>query len=252
MQLIYDSGYTIYAVVRDSDNEVYNHSLAVFEAWDVDNLVAGDYHYDLTDQSGDLYDWTFPILAENAYTVVYYMKTGGSPAITDLVLSDKSVNYTGTAITDPEAPPTGAYISVDTGDNLALSRLNTGSWDDATTSDKTKAIAMATVAIDQLNFIGDKTDDDQELEFPRGTDTAIPVGIQRATFEISLALLDGADPEMDFASLSQVSSGIANVRATYKRTSNSPHLIAGIPSSTAWRYLLPYLRDVSGITVSRV
>ena len=169
-----------------------------------------------------------------------------------MTVGNAEVSYTGTTIVDPEAPPSGAYISIETGDNLALLRLNTDPWDDASDTNKTQAIQMATEAIDRLNFIGEKTEETQDLEFPRGDDTEIPVGIQRATFEIALALLDGADPELDFASLSQISSGIANVRATYNRTSNQPHIIAGIASSTAWRYLLPYLRDTSGVKVSRV
>ena len=152
----------------------------------------------------------------------------------------------------PAEPSSGAYISVEEGDLYAAQRLYTDSWDDATTADKDAAIIMATKAIDRLNFIGDKTVSTQELEFPRGDDTVIPEDIKRVCFECCIALLDGADPELDYASLSQVSSGIANVRGTYNRISASPHLIAGIPSSTAWRYLLPYLRGGRGIKISRV
>lgn len=254
MQLIYDSGYYVYAVVRNGAGQVYNKVNAAFETWNDVNLLADEYDYDLTDKGGDQYLWTFPVLAESDYKVIYYLRvsSGASPTVHDLRIDKRNVSYTGTAIVDPADPGDGMYISIETGDNLSLNRLNTSAWDDASDPNKTIAIKMSTVAIDQLNFIGEKVEDDQELEFPRDEDTTIPVGIQQATFEISLALLDGADPELDFASLNQVSSGIANVRATYNRASNPAHIIAGIPSSTAWRYLLPYLRDSRAIKMSRV
>ena len=253
MQLIYDSGYPVYAIVRrKSDGYVYNHITALFEIWVNAKLIAEEYDYTLMDEGGDLYTWIFPVLTGADYTVVYYLLAGAVPAVSDFVIDDRNVVYSGSAIVDPEAAPAGSYISTETGDNLALLRLNTTAWDEASIVNKQKAIKMATDAIDMLNFIGEKTEDDQELEFPRGGDTEIPVYIQRATFEIALALLDGADPELDFASLNLVSSGIANVRSTYNRASNPAHIIAGIPSATAWKYLRPFLRDSRAITMSRV
>ena len=254
MQLIYDSGYYVYATIRNGDGEAYNKATAAFETWSNSNLTGDKYDYDLTDNGGDHYSWIFPTLAENDYKVIYYLRTasGASPTANDIKIDDRNVSYTGSAIVDPADAGDSMYISIDTGDNLALLRLNTTAWDDASDPNKTIAIKMATAAIDRLNLVGEKTEEDQDLEFPRDDDTTIPVEIQRATFEIALALLDGADPEMDFASLSQVSSGIANVRATYNRASNPAHIIAGIPSSTAWRYLLPYLRDSRAIKMSRV
>ena len=252
MQLIYDSGYNVYAVIRRSDGYVYSRTNAAWEVWADANLIAEEYDYDLTDKSGDQYTWIFPVLAEAVYTVVYYLKAGAVPATDDLKIDDRNVSYTGTAVVDPADAPSGAYISVETGDNLALNRLNTSAWDDSSEADKTIAIRMATEIIDTLNFIGDRTDSTQDLEFPRDEDTEIPIGIQRACFEIALALLDGADPDFDFANLNLVSQGIANVRSTYNRASPLPHIIAGVPSPTAWRLLLPYLRDWHALKLSRV
>ena len=254
MQLIYDSGYYLYAIIRRADTYVYNHVLGAFEAWNSANLITDEYDYALTDQGGDQYTWTFPTIAADDYTVIYYMRSveGASPTDDDLRLDDVEITYDGSNVVSEEEAPSGLYISVATGDVLASYRLNTTPWDQASDNNKTAAIRMATESIDMLNFIGEKTVEDQTLEFPRGDDTEIPVYIQRATFEIALALLDGADPELDFASLNLVSSGIANVRSTYNRASNPAHIIAGIPSATAWKYLRPFLRDSRAITMSRV
>ena len=254
MQLIYDSGYYIYAIVRRSDGYVYNHISAAFEVWDDDNLFADEYDYSLTDHGGDQYTWTFPILTESDYMVVYYLRTGSgiSPTNDDVLINSVNVSYSGSAIVDPEAPPSGAYISIETGDNLALNRLFTSAWDSASDANKTAAVKMGTDIIDTLNFIGDRTVSTQDLEFPRDEDTAIPIEIQRACFEIALALLDGADPEFDFASLKLVSQGISSARSTYNRDSDLPHIIAGVPSITAWRLLKPYLRDMQNIELCRI
>lgn len=252
MKLIYNSGYTVYAIVRRSDGYVYNHTTATFEVWSDTKLINEEYDYPLTDKSGDMYIWIFPVLAADDYLVVYYLLGGAVPAADDLIIENKDVTYSGSVIVDPEDAPSGAYISVETGDNLALNRLNTGAWDIASTADQTISIQMATEIIDTLNFVGDRTTDDQDLEFPRNEDTEIPVAIQRATFEIALTLLDGADPDYDFANLNLVSQGIANVRSTYNRNSPLPHIIAGVPSPTAWRLLLPYLRDRQTVILSRV
>ena len=254
MQLIYDSGYYLYAIIRRADTFVYNHVQGAFEAWNSVNLIADEYDYSLTDQEGDQYTWTFPSIAAGDYTIIYYMRAaqGASPADNDLRLPDDNITWTGSEVLDEADAPEGVYISVSTGDYLASCRLNTTAWDESSNTDKTAAICMATEIIDTLNFIGEKTVDDQVLEFPRDEDTEIPVGIQRACFEIALALLDGADPDFDFANLNLVSQGIANVRSTYNRSSPQPHIIAGVPSPTAWRLLLPYLRDVRALKLSRV
>ena len=254
MQLIYDSGYFVYATIRDEDGLVYNHVTEAFELWSDGNLIAEAYDYSLTDQGGDQYLWTFPALDEGEYTIIHFMRSveGAPPDPNDLLLPSLEISWDGSALVDPETPPTGSYISNTTGDTFAAIRLNTESWDEASSNDKTAAVRMATEIIDTLNYIGDRTEDEQDLEFPRGSDTEIPIAIQRACFEIALALLDGAEPEIDFANQNLVSQGIANVRSTYNRNSPLPHIIAGVPSSTAWRYLLPFLRDRQAVTISRV
>ena len=153
------------------------------------------------------------------------------------------------------------YISYIRAGEIANDRLNVDAWDDAVIADGSeaglegsttyKSIYMATAAIDRLNFIGEKTSSTQDNQFPRGEDTAIPTDIELATFEIALALLDDIDPEMEASNLGVISQGYANVRSTYDRNVPSPHIVAGIPSVIAWRYLTPYLRDSRTINITR-
>lgn len=144
------------------------------------------------------------------------------------------------------------YMTIAEGDTYFGTRLNTEPWDIAADADKTSALTMATEAIDRLNYLGDKTDSDQVNQFPRDADTVVPDDIKKACAECALLFLDGFDVELEFEQLNMVSQGYANVRSTYDRTTPPPHIVAGIPSSVAWRYLSPYLRDVNSFVINRV
>lgn len=132
------------------------------------------------------------------------------------------------------------------------SRLNSSAWDDATEVDRLKALKTATRAIDLLNFAGDKAEDDQYLQFPRGSDTVVPPDIVIACYEEALKLLDGADPDTEIANLGTISQGFSSVRKTYDRTVAVEHVRAGIVSPLAWSRLRPFLRDPNEIKISRV
>jgi len=147
---------------------------------------------------------------------------------------------------------TSAYCTKTEADTYFSGRLNTDAWDDASDADKDKVLIQATRIIDQLNFKGEKTDAAQELQFPRNDDTEVPDDIKCACSEIALALLDGVDPEIEADNLFMISQGYANVRSTYDRQAQAEHSVAGVPSVTAWRYLLPYLRDSRAVDLSRV
>jgi len=131
-------------------------------------------------------------------------------------------------------------------------RLNTEVWDDATDDNKTKALTMATTLMDRLNYRGDKADADQELQFPRGSDTEVPQDIKDACSEIALALLDGVDPELEFDNLSMTAQAYGVIRSTYQKGRAPEHTVAGIPSSIAWRFMKPYLRGVQTVDLNRV
>lgn len=131
-------------------------------------------------------------------------------------------------------------------------RLNTRDWDLATATDRTKALFMATRAIDRLNFEGDKYDADQELQFPRNDDTEVPVPIRVACYECALAYLQGVTLDQEIRNLGLQSTSFAGVRDTYFEGFVPEHIRAGIPSAEAWTYLRPYLRDPYHFHMSRV
>lgn len=133
-------------------------------------------------------------------------------------------------------------------------RMHSGLWNSTNVSDRNASLIQATRIIDRLNFRGDKTilDGTQLLEFPRGGDIVVPDDIKIASYEIAFALIDGVDPEQETDNLAVVSEGYSSVRTTYDRNVTQPHLAAGVPSMTAWRYLLPYLDDDKSFKLSRV
>lgn len=150
-------------------------------------------------------------------------------------------------------------------------RLHEEAWSASTLEDRRRSLIRATQIIDGLNFKGEKSavhairqerrptaaelreaDLTQELEFPRGTDTQVPTAIKIACWEIAHALLDGVDPDLELENLGVVSQGIVSVRTTYNHDHNQvEHLIHGVPSAAAWRYLRPFLRDGGTIKLSR-
>ncbi len=165
--------------------------------------------------------------------------------------SNGDVEFEQTMIPTASLAVLTAYITEIDAQTYFDGRLNTGPWDDATSGDRDKALSMGTQLIDRLNFLGEKTDDSQDLQFPRDADTTIPKDIQYACCECALALLDGIDPEQEFANLSMVSQGYSSVRSTYDRSRPAEHTLAGIPSALAWRYLKPYIRDVYSVGLDR-
>jgi len=144
------------------------------------------------------------------------------------------------------------YITRADADTYFSNRLQADAWEDASDADKDKGLNMATLAIDRLNFLNEKASESQENQFPRGSDTTVPLDIQYACAEIAKALLDGVDPEIEYENLTMQSQGYANVRSTYDRTQPPEHIVAGIPSITAWRYLKPYLRNGKVFNMGRI
>lgn len=143
------------------------------------------------------------------------------------------------------------YCSVDFGNAFFLQILGTAPWDEASETDKGKALLQATILIDRLNYSGTKTDSEQRRQFPRGGDTTIPESIKFAACHIALALLDGADPELEILNSSVVQHKIGPVGTNYDRSQIADHIKAGIPSYEAWRYLYPYLRHMDSVRLVR-
>ena len=144
-----------------------------------------------------------------------------------------------------------SYMTVAEATAYFDNRLNVRPWECATPEEQRRSLYMATEIIDRLNFIGCKADEDQENQFPRGTDTVVPEDVQKASAEIALALLDGVEPEIEFENLFLRSQGYGPVRSAYDKTIPASNVVAGVPSVTAWRYLAPYLRSPNTFDIHR-
>lgn len=144
-----------------------------------------------------------------------------------------------------------SYTDAGGGDAYFATRVGSDAWDSAETTDKDKALAHATRIIDNLNFVGTKADATQENQFPRYGQTDVPNDIIMACCEIALALLDGVNPELEFENLMQTASGYANVKSTFNRDQLPEHILAGVPSVTAWGYLKPWLTDNRNLRLIR-
>jgi hypothetical protein len=139
----------------------------------------------------------------------------------------------------------------DTEDFFAT-RINAEEWDNATTVNRTKALETATRAIDRLRFKSQKTDSNQANEWPRGGDTEVPNDIKIACCEEALSLLEGRDPIMEEENLRTLSQTYANTKMAYDNKHIAEHIINGLTSPIAWRYLRPYLREINQVTLLRV
>jgi len=169
--------------------------------------------------------------------------------------------------------PFEAYATIQEADEYFQHRLHESAWSQATPDDRANALIEASRIIDSLSFKGKKNavylllqaneeatceeireaEASQELEFPRGADTEIPDRILWACYEITHALLDGVDPEMELENMSMNDHGIGSVRASYNRNQEPlEHFMNGVPSATAWKYLKPFLRDDDSFRLVRV
>jgi len=159
------------------------------------------------------------------------------------------------------------------GDSYFAARLHSDVWSSATSAEKTAALIEARRIIDAFNFKNEKhtvyvlllanssasdeairaAEASQTLEFPRGADTVVPEQIRLAAYEIAYELLDGKDPELELENLGIESQTFGQVKTTFNRDQLPiEHLINGVPSAKAWRWLKPYLRDGGSVVLSRV
>ena len=157
------------------------------------------------------------------------------------------------------------YITVVEAQTYFDGRLNTEVWDEALTTDRNKALIQASVDVDKLAYIGEKTSESQEHEFPRGrsdltgetellgrcdTDN-VPFDVKYAVCEQALALLEGFEPAKEIDNLTATGQWYGEVRTTFDRSTVPMHLKAGL-CAQAWQFLTPFFRDPREISVLRV
>lgn len=160
---------------------------------------------------------------------------------------------------------TTPYISIAAATAYFDLRLNSGAWYTASSADSSgapderlQALVSASNIVHNLRItdrsilaVASAPDitvtDVSERVYPD-----MPEPVRLATAEIALALLEGVDPDFEYQILQMTSQKYANVQSTYDRSFAPEHILAGVPSVIAWRYLTPYLHSVASIRLDRV
>lgn len=194
------------------------------------------------------------------------LRTRYKGTVTAESFGDSFVVVDSSDVVPTDAPSISYYGTLASADLFFANRLNVRKWTNSSSADKIKALTMATQIIDRLNFSGYKANDGQVLQFPRkntytnpttlvvteSADTNVPNDIKIATYLIAYKLLDGYDPDIQANMLSTEMSKYQSTQTYYDRSVVQDFMQAGIPSSEAWNYLRPYLRDPREVELARV
>lgn len=143
------------------------------------------------------------------------------------------------------------YGTVDKADKYYATRLEGQQWLFTDRDKRIKSLVSATERIDRLNFRGVKVDSSQPLQFPRGTDTLVPVEIEQACYQVAYALLKGIDPDTEADNLPASLLAYGNLRSQYDRSVVNAWTRAGIPNQHAWNLLLPFLDPRTELVLRR-
>jgi hypothetical protein len=147
---------------------------------------------------------------------------------------------------------TPMYGSLEGADRYFANMLEGQRWEYTEPDKRRRALVTATRRIDNLPFIGEKADAGQLLQFPRGTDTLVPVQIEQAAYELAIVLLKGVDPDTEAANLYTKTQAYGGIRSEYDRSRAFPiYIQAGIPSQVAWNLLLPWIAENRAVRLNR-
>lgn len=94
----FESGNTIYSVVRNTAGQVWYVSGQVFETWGTSGRDADDYDIAMVDKDGDRYVGTFDTnISAGRYTVQGFLQLDGSPDDSDDLIGSNYILWTGSA-----------------------------------------------------------------------------------------------------------------------------------------------------------
>lgn len=99
IQADFASGYTLYAVIRNSTGLVWYIAGSAFETWGASSHDADDYDIALTDAGGDLYEGDFDTnIANGIYRIQVRRRIGATPdrSVDPLVWTNPSYSWRGT------------------------------------------------------------------------------------------------------------------------------------------------------------
>jgi hypothetical protein len=92
----FESGNTLYVVVRNNEGNVWCVAGQTFETWGTGEHNADDYDIGLTDKSGDRYIGDFDSnIDAGRYTVQAFLQAGANPDDSDDVIGSGEIVWTG-------------------------------------------------------------------------------------------------------------------------------------------------------------
>ena len=93
----YESGNTLYAVIRNKAGEVWYVSDGIFETWGTDDRDAADYYLSLIDKSGSLYISDFDEnIPAGKYYIQIFLQAGVEPDDSDTLIRSNEFIWSGT------------------------------------------------------------------------------------------------------------------------------------------------------------
>lgn len=205
--------------------------------WDTDQDALG-YNFRI--------DWALALVPQT-YSLIYQYEIV-------LTLVDSSIVTFGRCRQTLEEPPTDLYYGSPQGGDVYFSRkYGHDAWKAASEDDKISVLVESTRRIDLLNFFGRKTISTQPQQFPRGGDTQVPKEIAYAAYEESYQILLGRDIDQETLNRNVQQRKFGPVSTTYLMNARYPANVgAGILSTVAWRFLIPYLRRSEDVTLVRI
>ncbi len=94
----YQSGFTVYACLRDSAGKVWNPLSEVFEDWGSGGHTADDYDVSLADKGGNRYTGDFDTAIDpGRYTIQIFVQSSQTPADTDELIGTGCIIWSGAA-----------------------------------------------------------------------------------------------------------------------------------------------------------
>jgi hypothetical protein len=94
----YQSGFTVYACLRNVAGQVWNPTLQAFEDWSSGGHTADDYDISLTDKGGNRYTGDFDTaISPGRYTIQIFVQSLQTPADTDELVGTGCIVWTGNA-----------------------------------------------------------------------------------------------------------------------------------------------------------
>lgn len=105
IQVIFPSGSTLYAAIRNAAGNVWYIVGQVFEAWGTGGRDADDYDIALTGDAGDLYVGNFDAnIIAGRYSVQAYVRATGTPIDGDDSIGGEEIQWSGSAEITPHTP----------------------------------------------------------------------------------------------------------------------------------------------------